>query len=105
IFVGCYTVTGPATVIEAIAAGQKAAVVIDNYLRREELTKGQKIPKPRMLIDLVEMTEEMENYVRPEMPAIDIEERRKSFKEAELGFEEEVAVCESKRCLRCDAGD
>jgi NADH-quinone oxidoreductase subunit F len=105
IFAGGDAVTGPATVIEAIAAGQKAAVVMDNYLRRDELTKGQKIPKPRMLIDLVEITEEMETYVRPEMPAIDIEERRKSFKEAELGFEEEVAVCESKRCLRCDAGD
>jgi NADH-quinone oxidoreductase subunit F len=105
IFAGGDAVTGPATVIEAIAAGQKAAVVMDNYLRRDELTKGQKIPRPRMLIDLVEMTEEMETYVRPEVPAIDVEERRKSFKEAELGFEEEVAVCESKRCLRCDAGD
>jgi NADH-quinone oxidoreductase subunit F len=105
IFAGGDAVTGPASVIEAIAAGQKAAVVIDNYLRRDELTKGQKNPKPRMLIDLVEMTEEMEAYQRPEMPVIDIEERRKTFKEAEKGFEENVAVCEAKRCLRCDSGD
>jgi len=105
IFAGGDAVTGPASVIEAIAAGQKAAVVIDNYLRRDELTKGQKNPKPRMLVDLVKMTEEMEAYQRPEMPAIDIEERRKTFKEAEKGFEENVSVCEAKRCLRCDSGD
>ena len=105
IFAGGDVVSGPASVIEAIAAGQKAAVVMDNYLRRDELTKGQKIPRPRMLVDLIEMTEEMEGYKRPEMPTISIEERRKSFKEAESGFEEEIAVCEAKRCLRCDSGD
>jgi NADH-quinone oxidoreductase subunit F len=105
IFAGGDAVSGPASVIEAIAAGQKASVVIDNYLRGDELTKGQKMPKPKMLVDLIEMTEEMEGYVRPEIPTIDIGERRTSFKEAELGFEEEVAVCEAKRCLRCDSGD
>jgi NADH-quinone oxidoreductase subunit F len=105
IFAGGDVVTGPASVIEAIQAGQKAAVVIDNYLKRDELTKGQKIPRPRMLVDLIEMTEEMEAYQQPEMPTLDVEERRKSFKEAETGFEEEVAVCEAKRCLRCDSGE
>jgi NADPH-dependent glutamate synthase beta subunit-like oxidoreductase len=105
IFAGGDAVSGPASVIEAIAAGQKAAVVIDNYLRRDELTKGQKNPRPRMLVDLIEMTEEMEAYQKPEMPTLDIGERIKSFKEAETGFEEEVAVCEAKRCLRCDSGE
>jgi NADH-quinone oxidoreductase subunit F len=105
IFAGGDVLSGPASVIEAIAAGQKAAVVMDNYLRRDELTKGQKMPRPRMLVDLIEMTEEMEGYKRPEMPTISSEERRKSFKEAESGFEEEVAVCEATRCLRCDSGD
>jgi len=105
IFAGGDVVSGPASVIEAIAAGQKAAVVIDNYLRRDELTKGQKVPKPRMLIDLIEMTEEMETYQRPAVPTLSIEERRKGFKEAELSFEENTAVCEAKRCLRCDSGE
>lgn len=105
IFAGGDAVSGPASVIEAIAAGQKAAVVIDNYLKRDELAKGQKIPRPRMLVDLIKMTEEMETYQQPEMPTLDVEERRKSFKEAETGFKEEVAVCEAKRCLRCDSGE
>jgi len=47
----------------------------------------------------------METYQRPEMPTLSIEERRKGFKEAELGFEESTAVCEAKRCLRCDSGE
>ena len=58
-----------------------------------------------MLVDLIEMTEEMEGYVRPEMPTLPIENRKTSFEEAETGFDEKVAMCEATRCLRCDAGD
>jgi NADPH-dependent glutamate synthase beta subunit-like oxidoreductase len=105
VFAGGDAITGPASVIEAIAAGQKAAVVIDNYLKREELTAGQKNPRPRMLVDLIQMTEEMESYVRPEMPTLPIEKRKTSFEEAETGFDEKIAMCEASRCLRCDAGD
>lgn len=102
VFAGGDAVTGPASVIEAIAAGQKAAVVMDNYLRSNDLNQGQKIPRPRMLVDPVELSEEIEAFKRPEVPTISVEERRKSFKEAESGFEDKVAVCEAKRCLRCD---
>jgi NADPH-dependent glutamate synthase beta subunit-like oxidoreductase len=105
VFAGGDAITGPASVIEAIATGQKAAVVIGNYLKREELTAGQKRPRPRMLIDLIQMTEEMEGYVRPEMPTLSIEKRKTSFEEAETGFDEKIATCEATRCLRCDAGD
>ena len=105
VFAGGDAITGPASVIEAIATGQKAAVVIANYLKREELTAGQKNPRPRMLVDLIKMTEEMEGYVRPEMPTLAIEKRKTSFEEAETGFDEKIATCEATRCLRCDAGD
>lgn len=102
VFAGGDAVTGPASVIEAIAAGQKAAVVMDNYLRSHELTGGQKIPRPKMLVDTVELSEDIEAFERPEMPTIGVEERKKSFKEAEAGFEARIAVLEAKRCLRCD---
>ena len=105
VFAGGDAITGPASVIEAIATGQKAAVVIDNYLKREDLTVGQKNPRPRMLVDMIEMTEEMEGYVRPEMPTLPIDNRKTSFEEAETGYDEKVAMCEATRCLRCDAGD
>ena len=38
---------------------------------------------------------------RAKMPEISVEERRGNFKEVELGFPEDVAIKEAKRCLSC----
>jgi len=38
---------------------------------------------------------------RAKMPEINIEERKGNFKEVELGFPEDVAIREAKRCLSC----
>ncbi|MEW6215158.1 MAG: hypothetical protein AB1478_08160, partial [Nitrospirota bacterium] len=38
------------------------------------------------------------------MPRLSPEDRRKNFKEVELGFTEEMAVKEARRCLRCELG-
>jgi len=38
---------------------------------------------------------------RAKMPEISIEERKGNFKEVELGFPEDVAMAEAKRCLSC----
>jgi hypothetical protein len=53
----------------------------------------------------VELKYNREDYAeakRPEMPTQAPEERVKNFAEIELGFSEEVAREEAKRCLRCD---
>jgi len=39
---------------------------------------------------------------RPEMPLLPIEDRKRSFRETELGLSEEKARYEARRCLRCD---
>jgi NADH-quinone oxidoreductase subunit F len=101
VFAGGDAVTGPATVVEAIAAGQRAAVSIHNHLRPEEERLPYKWPRPRMFVEPVELTDEMEGYQRPEMPRIPIEERT-DFVEVDQGFAEEVAKMEACRCLRCD---
>jgi len=44
VFAGGDAVTGPATVIEAIAAGKKAALAIDKYLRGESLDYQEPVP-------------------------------------------------------------
>jgi NADPH-dependent glutamate synthase beta subunit-like oxidoreductase len=36
------------------------------------------------------------------MPLLSLEERCGGFREVELGFTEEMAIKEAKRCLRCD---
>ena len=36
------------------------------------------------------------------MPLLSLKERQNSFSEIELGFDEESAIEEANRCLRCD---
>jgi NADPH-dependent glutamate synthase beta subunit-like oxidoreductase len=100
VFAGGDAVTGPATVIEAVAAGKKAAEMIDRYLRGLELLVGEEESRP-----LVKLTDEeiqaIEKKPRQRMPKLPLEKRVGNFDEVELGFSEDVAVAEAKRCLRC----
>jgi hypothetical protein len=49
------------------------------------------------------MTEkEIEKAKRPKMPHLSLKERKKNFREVELGFNEEMAIREARRCLRCE---
>ena len=95
IFAGGDCVTGPATVIRAIAAGKVAAANIDEFLGfRHEITCDVEIPAPVLrdhaACGRVNLTE------RP------AEERQKDFELMECGMTEEEALQESHRCLRCD---
>ncbi len=105
VFAGGDAVTGPKTVIHAIAAGKIAAQSIDKYLRSESLEREYKVTRPSMYIEPVELTdEEIESAKRPKSPHLPPEQRVKNFKEVELGFTEEMAVNEARRCLRCELG-
>jgi len=101
VFAGGDAITGPATVIEAISSGKKAAISINRYLRGEPLERPPEIKKKYFGIDeLVEIEPSQEK--RTKMPCLPIEERKKGFQEIELGFSQEEALKEAKRCLRCD---
>jgi NADH-quinone oxidoreductase subunit F len=100
-FAGGDAVTGPATVVQAIAAGHKAAVSMDCYLRGKEY-RGYWYPKPHLMIDRLDLTEEDEKLVRPKMRELPVRERIDNFEEVELGLDKEAAVNEARRCLRCD---
>ena len=95
IFAGGDCVTGPATVIRAIAAGKVAAANIDEYLGfHHEIECDVEIPKPSF--------EDKIPCGRVELPERDANERKKDFEHAELGMTCEEACQESGRCLRCD---
>jgi heterodisulfide reductase subunit A-like polyferredoxin len=99
IFAGGDAVTGPQTYIDAMAAGRKAAISIDRYLRGEDLRKGREgegAQKDYVLIDI----EGYEHRERAPMIALPLEKRR-SFDEVNRGLREEDAVSEAKRCLQC----
>ncbi|MGM0427255.1 MAG: NADH-quinone oxidoreductase subunit NuoF [Thermodesulfobacteriota bacterium] len=94
-------VTGPATVVQAIGAAHRAAVSMDCYLRGEPYG-GYWYPKPHLNLPRVEATEEDEKLVRPKMKELPIKDRVANFREVELGIDEQTAMLEARRCLRCD---
>ncbi len=103
VFAGGDIVTGPRTVIEAIAAGKRAAESIGKYIEGEPLSVEYSIIRPSLYIEPVILSdEEIESAARPEMPMLSIKDREKNFKEVELGLSEEMAIKEARRCLRCD---
>ncbi len=100
IFAGGDAVTGPATVIEAMAAGKKAALMIDRSLSNLELDVQTTTAKTPALLTNKEI-EVIEKTSRQQMPTLAIPSRVDNFNEVELGFSEDMAVKEAQRCLRC----
>jgi hypothetical protein len=98
VFAGGDVVSGPASVIEAIAAGRQAAVSIDRYLGGKGEIDETLAPPEGELAPLEEAGEEP----RIEVPALPVAERLKGFDQVELGLSDELAIKEAKRCLRCD---
>jgi len=95
IYAGGDCVSGPATVILAIAAGKVAAANIDNYLGYNHIIETPvEIPAPR-LADRIPCG-------RVNMKERDATDRVKDFKPVEIGMSLEEANQESRRCLRCD---
>lgn len=95
IFAGGDCVTGPATVIKAIAAGKVAAANIDEYLGFNHIiTTDVEIPEPRL--------DDRPPRGRVKMQEVEVCDRKNNFHLIECGFTEEEAHQESLRCLRCD---
>jgi NADH-quinone oxidoreductase subunit F len=101
VFAAGDSVSGPATVIQAVAQGNLVAEAIDHWLRTGMLIKPHyKTPRPD--IPQVHNLEDYAYATRPAIPELKIVERRGNFREVELGFNEQTACEEAKRCLRCD---
>ncbi|MCL6581558.1 MAG: FAD-dependent oxidoreductase, partial [Firmicutes bacterium] len=100
VFAGGDCVTGPDTVIEAIAAGKRAAAAIDKYLGGE----GVLVRKPEVVRKLSGDLLETETPRQP-VPCVPVEKRTSSFTEVELGYTAGMAQAEACRCLRCDVRD
>jgi NADPH-dependent glutamate synthase beta subunit-like oxidoreductase len=101
VFAAGDAVLGPASVIEAIAQGKKAAISIDKYLGGSGILQTEKAP-PENFIALTDLVERLKERQRPATLCISMDVRNNSFSEVELGLSEEMATEEGKRCLRCD---
>jgi NADH-quinone oxidoreductase subunit F len=101
LFAGGDAATGPASVVEAVGAGERAAVAIDQHLtganhafwRRDIAVDvyfdpdADPVPTPRAAV-----------------ACLDPELRACTFDEVELSWDLETACAEARRCLRCDYG-
>ncbi len=99
VFAGGDVVTGPASVIEAIAAGKKAAVSIDRYINGQDLKVGRAKEVPE--ITWVSEKNILNKKPRKTMRYLEPEERVSCFKEVELGLTPDAGLLEARRCLFC----
>jgi NADH-quinone oxidoreductase subunit F len=103
VFGGGDVVTGPNTVIDSIAAGKAAATMIDRYLTGRQLKVIPRVKLPTVYVEPVSPPDEdQEQTARVEPMLIDVAARKKNFREVEQCVTESHAICEAKRCLRCD---
>jgi formate dehydrogenase major subunit len=108
IFSGGDCVTGPATVVQAVGAGRRAAEAINDYLllgfareSHEDYTcnRGTLEDLPRFEFEI------MPRAARAAMPAIDIAARAHNFAEIETGLCRQQAITEAERCLACGCNE
>ena len=103
VFAAGDAVTGPATVVEAIGGGKRAAEAIDRYLSGIPQPKNPPVPVRRAWVDHMEVPANTKMILkRPEMPLLNVERRRTTFQQVELGYSENMVREEARRCLRCD---
>lgn len=96
VFSGGDCVTGPDTLIAAIAAGKKAAQSIDKYLGGDGV-----VVDPLSVERMIHGQILEQEAPRQEMPV----RHADGFLEVELGYTLEQAVAEAMRCFRCDVVD
>jgi len=100
VFAAGDAVTGPATVVEAFAAGNRAAETIHRYLLGIPTPPATPPKKSRVQLEKPK-EEDLVSRPRAKMPCLEHAERKSSFKEVEAGLSEEEVLKEATRCLRC----
>jgi hypothetical protein len=102
VFAGGDVVTGPASVIKAIAAGRKAAISIDKYLGGSG-DISEVLVEPARANPSFGCEEGFADKPRVKVPRTALDQRLNNFSEVELSFARPRACEEAGRCLKCDA--
>jgi len=106
IFAAADVVSGPSSVIDAIAAGRLAAESIDRFLGGTGIIAEQIAP-PETAEELaaIVIPEAEEWQSRPRLDENPVEGRLRSFCQVEIGLSRDLAMVEALRCLNCDLED
>jgi NADH-quinone oxidoreductase subunit F len=105
VFGGGDAARGPTGVIEAIADGKRAALMIDRHLTGRQMKVIKKVKLPSIYIEPVMADEDDESEsvaVRVVEEQVPVARRCGSFVEVEMGLSLQAATDEARRCLRCD---
>ncbi len=99
-------ITGPGSAVEAMGNGRLAAQAIAGYLKGETFDSARIEFEEKPVLDKLDekVAGEIDHMERYKIPMISPEERVRHFKQAELGYDVETAICEARRCLTCAAG-
>jgi heterodisulfide reductase subunit A len=100
VFAGGDVTSGGGSVIEAVAAGKRAAESIHRYINGEDMLSQ----RPEVLGEIAHSKLESSKVpvsARNPMPTLGQTSRRKNFREIECGFPEETAIMEANRCINC----
>lgn len=100
VFAGGDLVTGPASIIQAIAQGRKAACSIDKFLGGEGRIDQELAPAEE---EVVVVDYQAEAQPRITLPCILLEERKRTFRVVEQSPPEPLVLKEAARCRSCDA--
>jgi NADH-quinone oxidoreductase subunit F len=101
LFSGGDAVNGPASVIEAVAAGERAAVGIDTFLTGQNHAFWR---QEQTVTTSFDPDAEPVAYGRTKQPELSVSKRKNNFDEIEQSLSESSAIKQAKRCLRCDFG-
>ncbi|OPY91388.1 MAG: Glutamate synthase (NADPH) small chain [Syntrophus sp. PtaU1.Bin208] len=102
-FAGGDAVTGPSTVIKAIAAGHQAADDIDASIRKKNGEPAWTPPPEEEITIPFIIDEDTEEFPMARMPELEASARKANFQEVEVGYTRALAMKEATRCIRCDA--
>jgi len=101
IFAGGDNVTGPKSLVVAVAQGHRASDSIHRYLRGLDLREDREpIEQTREFAEIPKNTYPA-GIPRHVMPTLDAATRKTSFIEMETGFTADMAIKEASRCLNC----
>ena len=102
VFAGGDVATGPKSVIEGVAQGQRAAWAIDRYLRGLPAARYVPLWRSRAALPLTDrVVLDLANRERAQSELAEVA-REDRHREVSLGFAAEIARAEAQRCLRCD---
>jgi NADPH-dependent glutamate synthase beta subunit-like oxidoreductase len=97
VFAGGDCAFGPRLIIDSVGDGKRAAAGIDEYLR------GGKHPEPQIQVEVLDRWQMAADYMNKQRQVILLLplDRRTGMTEVELPYNEQEAMAEAQRCLKC----